>query len=101
MIDASAIRDRFVALAPYLDERGRRSFAAAEARSAGYGGIAAVARATGIVTDTNDRQTIAWQKRSTQATFNSLFGTTVARLYRITRHRRGRLRLVAITGGEY
>jgi Flp pilus assembly protein TadG len=30
---------------------------------------------TGIVTDTNDRQTIAWQKRSTQATFNSLFGT--------------------------
>jgi Flp pilus assembly protein TadG len=32
---------------------------------------------TGIVTDGNDRQTIAWQKRSTQATFNSLFGTAV------------------------
>jgi hypothetical protein len=45
MIDTSAIRDRFVALSPHLDERGRRSFAAAEARSAGYGGIAAVARA--------------------------------------------------------
>ena len=55
MIDASAIRDRFVALAPYLDERGRRSFAAAEARSAGYGGIAAVARATGIAPSTIGR----------------------------------------------
>jgi hypothetical protein len=55
MIDASAIRDRFVALSPHLDERGRRSFAAAEARSAGYGGIAAVARATGIAPSTIGR----------------------------------------------
>ena len=55
MIDASAIRDRFVALAPHLDVRGRRSFAAAEARSAGYGGIAAVARATGIAPSTIGR----------------------------------------------
>jgi hypothetical protein len=55
MIDSSAIRDRFVALAPHLDERGRRSFAAAEARSAGYGGIAAVARVTGIAPSTIGR----------------------------------------------
>jgi len=55
MIDIKAIRDRFVALAPHLDERGRRSFAAAEARSAGYGGIAAVARATGIAPSTIGR----------------------------------------------
>src|SRR3954454_5636130 len=55
MIDTSAIRDRVVALAPHLDERGRRSFAAAEARSAGYGGIAAVARATGIAPSTIGR----------------------------------------------
>jgi hypothetical protein len=55
MIDTRAIRDRFVALAPHLDERGRRSFAAAEARSAGYGGIAAVARATGIAPSTIGR----------------------------------------------
>ena len=55
MIDASAIRDRFVALVPQLDERARRSFAAAEARSAGYGGIAAVARATGIAPSTIGR----------------------------------------------
>jgi Flp pilus assembly protein TadG len=32
---------------------------------------------TGIVTDGNDRQTISWQKRSPQATFNSLFGTAL------------------------
>jgi hypothetical protein len=55
MIDTSAIRDRFSALAPHLDERARRSFAAAEARSAGYGGIAAVARATGIAPSTIGR----------------------------------------------
>jgi hypothetical protein len=48
MIKTDAIHDRFVIVAPHLDERGRRSFAAAEARSAGYGGIAAVARATGL-----------------------------------------------------
>jgi len=55
MIDLSAIRDRFTALSPHLDERGRRSFAAAEAQSAGYGGIAAVSRATGIAASTIGR----------------------------------------------
>ena len=55
MIDTSLIRDRFAALAPHLDERGRRSFAAAEARSTGYGGIAAVSRATGIAPSTIGR----------------------------------------------
>jgi len=55
MIDTSTIRDRFVALSPHLDERGRRSFAAAEARAVGYGGIAAVARATGIAPSTIGR----------------------------------------------
>ena|SRR5208337_4157114 len=55
MIDVTAIRDRYAAVSPHLDERGRRSFAAAEARSARYGGIAAVARATGIAASTIDR----------------------------------------------
>jgi hypothetical protein len=41
-----------VALAPHLDERGRRQFAAVEARLAGYGGIGAVARVTGIAPST-------------------------------------------------
>jgi transposase len=46
--DEVAIGERFRALAGELDERRRRLWAAAEARSCGRGGIAAVARATGI-----------------------------------------------------
>lgn len=42
------IRGKFVALAGELDERGRRRWAATEAVSLGWGGIAAVAEATGI-----------------------------------------------------
>src|SRR4051812_37854043 len=34
MIDAKPIRDRYAALSPQLDERGRRCFAASEARAA-------------------------------------------------------------------
>ncbi|MCA1678920.1 MAG: ISAzo13 family transposase [Actinobacteria bacterium] len=48
MVDETAIGERFRALAGELDERRRRLWAAAEARSCGRGGIAAVARATGI-----------------------------------------------------
>jgi hypothetical protein len=36
-------------MAARLDERGRRLFAAAEARAAGYGGVSAVTRATGAL----------------------------------------------------
>lgn len=42
------IRTKYIALVADLDERGRRRWAAAEARSLGRGGIAAVAEATGI-----------------------------------------------------
>ena len=42
------IRDKFVGLADSLDERGRRRWAAVEARSLGRGGIAAVAEAIGM-----------------------------------------------------
>lgn len=51
MHDASivqAIEGKFLALLDDLDERGRRRFAAVEARALGRGGIAAVARATGL-----------------------------------------------------
>jgi transposase len=48
VVDEAAIGERFRALAGELDERRRRLWAAAEASSAGRGGIAAVARATGI-----------------------------------------------------
>ena len=55
MIDELAIRLRFEALKPVLDERGRRRFAAAEARAAGFGGIQAVAQITGIARSTIGR----------------------------------------------
>jgi hypothetical protein len=55
MIDPIPIRERFAALSPRLDERGRRLFAATEAKTAGYGGIAAVSRATGVAASTIGR----------------------------------------------
>ena len=55
MIDTAAIKARFEALAPFLDERARRLFAAGEARAAGHGGVVAVSRATGIARSTIDR----------------------------------------------
>ena len=51
MPDASIvewIREKYTALVADLDERGRRRWAATEARSLGWGGIAAVAEATRI-----------------------------------------------------
>lgn len=51
MPDASVvewIRRKFLAVHNDLDERGRRRWAAAEARSLGWGGVSAVAEATGV-----------------------------------------------------
>ena len=55
MIDDAAIRRRFETLGPYLDERQRRVFATSEALAAGWGGIAAVSRITGIARSTIGR----------------------------------------------
>lgn len=55
MIDTTGIRRRYEAVAPHLDERGLRLFAASEARAAGRGGIAAVSQATGIARSTIGR----------------------------------------------
>jgi len=52
VIDEEAIRERYRALAGELDERRRRLWAAAEARSHGRGGLAAVVRATGMAENT-------------------------------------------------
>ena len=46
---------RYAALSGHLDERARRIFAATEAKTSGYGGIAAVVRATGIAASTIGR----------------------------------------------
>jgi transposase len=48
MVDDAPIRERWLVVRDALDERGRRLWAAAEARSHGRGGIAAVVRATGM-----------------------------------------------------
>src|ERR1700739_3499104 len=55
VIDVEPIRERFSTVAPFLDERGSLLVAAAEAFAAGYGGIAAVATATGVAPSTIGR----------------------------------------------
>jgi hypothetical protein len=52
LIDEDAIRARYAAVKDRLDERGRRLFVAAEKAVAGYGGTAAVCRATGVARST-------------------------------------------------
>ena len=55
MINTAAIRTRYDALSPNLDEKGLRLFAASEALAAGRGGIVAVSSATGIARSTIGR----------------------------------------------
>jgi len=55
MIDEDSLQERNAAILSHLDERQRRLFAAAEAKAAGYGGIAAVSRVTRIATSTFGR----------------------------------------------
>src|SRR5215210_4937861 len=52
MIGRDGIRQRYEALQSFLAERGRRLWASAEAKAAGYGGIAAVAQVTGLAPST-------------------------------------------------
>jgi hypothetical protein len=49
------IQQRYAALSPALNERGRRLFAAAEARAYGPGGVSAVSRITGMARSTIGR----------------------------------------------
>jgi len=55
MIDISVIRERFTAVERDLNERSRRLLVAAEAKTAGYGGITAASRATGVARSTIGR----------------------------------------------
>ncbi len=48
MNEQGRVAERYALVAGTLDERGRRAVAAAEALAWGRGGIAAVARATGL-----------------------------------------------------
>ena len=55
MIDTIAIKARFEALSPRLNERARRLFVASEACAAGRGGVTAVSDATGVARSTITR----------------------------------------------
>lgn len=55
MIDEDAIRYRWDTVGIKLDERGRRLFAAAEVRTAGWGGLAIISRITGLARSTINR----------------------------------------------
>jgi hypothetical protein len=55
MIDPDPIRERFIQLSLHLAERERRLLAAVEVRACGYGGVAAVSRATGLAASTIGR----------------------------------------------
>jgi hypothetical protein len=55
MIDTSVIRARFTAVERDLNERSRRLLAAAEAKTAGFGGITATSLATGMARSTIGR----------------------------------------------
>jgi hypothetical protein len=55
VIDIDDIRSRWQLAAPFLDERGRRLFAANESLALGLGGVTATARATGLARSTINR----------------------------------------------
>jgi transposase len=68
MQDAAAIQrieSRYAALSSLMDERMRRQWAAAEARSYGWGGRLAVSRATGLSPNTIDRGLAELDSRGT------------------------------------
>ncbi len=55
MRDTRGIKYRYETLSPHLDEKGRRLFAATEARAFGWGGIGRVSEITGIARSTIGR----------------------------------------------
>src|SRR6516164_7936363 len=67
MIDENAIRQRWEAVGSKLDERGKRLFAACEVRSAGWGGLAAVSKITGLARSTINRGEEAGSPRRRRA----------------------------------
>lgn len=77
MSDASLVAKRFEHLAPYLDERLRRLWAAAEAESLGFGGAIAVERSTGV-----SRRAIAVGRRELKAGPGGSGGGAAARRIR-------------------
>src|SRR5690349_3923939 len=82
MDDKSAIHTRFAMLTPFLNERTRRLFSAAEAAALGRGGITQVARATGV------------SRRAIAAGLAELHAPQTASTHRVRRPGGGRKRTV-------
>lgn len=82
MDDESAIHTRFEMLTPFLNERTRRLFSAAEAAALGRGGITRVARATGV------------SRRAIAAGLAELHAPQTASTHRVRRPGGGRKRTV-------
>ena len=61
VIDGDDIRARYRRAVKFLDERGRRLFAANEALASGYGGVAATSVATGLARSTIRRAIVELQ----------------------------------------
>jgi hypothetical protein len=61
VIDVDDIRTRYRQAAKFLDERGRRLFAANEALALGYGGVSAASAATGLARSTIRRAIVELQ----------------------------------------
>jgi hypothetical protein len=65
------IRQKYLAVMLDLDERGRRHWAGAEARSLGWGGVSAVSQATGLshptvragVRELDDLEAVSWDRQ--------------------------------------
>jgi hypothetical protein len=64
------IESRYAALAPLMDERMRRQWAAAEARVCGWGGVRAVSRATGMSPNTIGKGRAELEEREADPTIS-------------------------------
>jgi hypothetical protein len=73
VIDLDDIRGRYQQACKFLDERGRRLFAANEALALGHGGVSAASAATGLARSTIRRAMVELQSGS------NLIGTRVRR----------------------
>jgi transposase len=82
-MDTDLIKQRFASLEPFLDERLRRLYAAAEAKALGYGGVSVVARETGV------------SRRAISNGIKELGGSAASQVRRIRKAGGGRKRTVA------
>ena len=89
--DRLSVQRKYEAISPLLHEKARRRWAACEASALGYGGISAVARATGLSRPVIRRGIAEWKGARDHATEE-----TAASCTRVREPGGGRPRLVAV-----